>query len=343
MAKLTDSIGTFQTGDLVFTRYPPTSPQPIHVTVYLAPREGLGQSYVHAGASEVEIADVSTYADDKDSGGYLHAHPTDAGLRENVAEVAALFARTAKKTPYGSYPSSKDFQRMGSAPQSPHASRFTGMIRTASFNEIPFEFPALHRLLKWTQRAIEDAPLSENRGITCAAFVAACHQVARLRAFFDLTGTRHQPGKLRDCLHQLDTLVQTKVSLRQGLEVLGTDERTGKPIYRDQAYREHSNRALTQPGRGSLQDMSKRIDGGSLSGPIRTRLKKNAESPLPALEKIWLVIQTQMLGIHESMADLLENIIGPDFLFDAKYVSSPLLAQRVREAQGWNTTEYKDY
>lgn len=232
---------------------------------------------------------------------------------------------------------------MGSTPQSPHASRFTGMIRTGSFNDIPFEFPALQRLLKWTLRAIEEATFSENRGITCAAFVAACHQVARLRAFFDQTGTRYQPDRLRTCLNQLDTLVQTKASLREGLEVLGTDERTGKPIYRDQAYREHSNRRLTQTGRESFQEMSKQIDVKSLSDPIRTRLGKNAQAPLPALEKIWLVIQTQMLGIHESVADLLANIIGPDFLFDAKYVSSPLLAQRVRNAQGWNTTAYTQY
>jgi hypothetical protein len=211
MSKLTDSINTFVTGDLVFTRYPPTSPQPIHVTVFLEPRAGLGgRSYVHAGATQLEIADAATYKDDKDSGGYLHAHPTDNDLRARTAEVAQAFAQTVKRTPYGSYPSSKDFQRLNLAVQSPHASRLTGIVRTTSFAQIPFEFAALVRLLKWTLRAIDNAPLSGNRGITCAAFVSICHQAARMLLSFDDVGLTWQPEKIRTCLQTLNGLVDAK-------------------------------------------------------------------------------------------------------------------------------------
>lgn len=343
MAKLSDSIHTFKTGDLVFTRYPPKGPQPIHVTLFLEARTGLGRGYVHAGATHLEIADVATYADDKDAGGYLHAHPTDATVRANTTAVAQLFARTAKRTPYGSYPGSADFSRMNLTPKSPHASRFTGMIRTGSIGDIPFQFPALHRLLKWTLRAIEEATLSENRGITCAAFIAACHQVARMRAFLDETGVGYQPEKIRGCIQQLDALAETKASLREGLELLGTDPANNKPIYRDQAYRENSNRKLTEVGRKTLGELAKDVAWKDMDGTIVTRLKTGAVDPVSSMEKIWLVIQTRMLGIPEVSASLLETIIGNDFLFDAKYVSSPLLAERIRNAPGWNTTEYTHY
>lgn len=343
MARLTDSIHTFQTGDLVFTRYPPKGPQPIHVTLFLEARTGLGQGYVHAGATHLEIADVDTYADDRDSGGYLHAHPTDPVIRDNTTAVAQLFARTARRTPYGSYPSSVDFDRLELAVKSPHASRFTGMIRTGSIDDIPFQFPALRRLLKWTLRAIENATLSENRGITCAAFIAVCHQVARMRRFLEETGVGYQPDKIKACIQQLDALAETKASLREGLELLGTDPVNNKPIYRDQAYRENSNRKLTQAGRSTLGEMAKDVPWKALDKAIVDRLKTGSSSPLPNMEKIWLVIQTRMLGIPEVLANLLENIIGNDFLFDAKYVSSPLLAERIRNAPGWNTTEYTHY
>lgn len=343
MAKLTDSIHTFQTGDLVFTRYPPRGTQPIHVTLFLEARTGLGRSYVHAGATHLEIADAATYADDKGAGGYLHAHPADATVRANTAMVAQLFASTVKRTPYGSYPGRADFERMSLAPVSPHASRFTGMIRTGSIDEIHFEFPALRRLLKWTLRAIERSTLSENRGITCAAFIAVCHQVARMRAFLDETGVSYHPEKIRACIQKIDAMTETKAMLRKDLELLGSDPANGKPIYRDQAYRENSNRKLTEDGRGAMVNLAKNVAWGELDSTIVARLKPDAPIRLPYVEKVWLVIQTQMLDIPKVSARLLEDIIGSDFLFDAKYVSSPLLAERIRNAMGWNTTEYTNY
>src|SRR5690349_22277609 len=132
MAKLTDSMGTFRTGDLVFVRYPPRGTQPIHVTVFLEPEFGLGESYVHAGDAQLEIATHASYEEYREYGGYLHAHTTDAELRNRVAAVAALFARDAKRTPYGHYPNKDDVTRVnkGKAVESPRANRFGGMIGT---------------------------------------------------------------------------------------------------------------------------------------------------------------------------------------------------------------------
>lgn len=343
MAKFTDSIKTFKTGDLVFVRYPPRGVQPIHVTVFLEPEVGLGDSYVHAGATHLEIADISTYADDKDKGGYLHACTTNTDLRITVANVAALFAQTAVRTPYGSYPGTPDFQRLyqgKTPPQSPHASRFAGMIRTQDVAEIPFEFPALHRLLKWTYRAVTKTPLSMNRGITCAAFSAACHQVAGMRAFFEETGLSYKPELVRDCVSQLDTMVETKQALRKDLEVLGTSEQTKKPIYRDQAYREQSNRKLTTEGTDKLKDLvpSKKAWIAEVEKKLATTF-----ATLSGVERAWVIIQRQMLGIDLEMIRLLSGIIDPAFFFDAKYVSSPALAKALRGAGGWKTTEFTQY
>lgn len=340
MSKLTESINTFVTGDVVFTRYPPTSRQPIHVTIFLAARTGLGQSYVHAGAKYLEVAPAATYADDKGAGGYLHAHPTDDRLRARTADVAQRFAQTVPQTPYGAYPASADFQRLRLTVESPHASRFTGMVRTQSLAEIPFEFASLVRLLKWTLRSIAGEPLSKNRGITCAAFVASCHQVARTLIYFDSVGLTRQPEKIRTCLQQLNGLVASKASLRAALEKIGEyPQRGNKPIYRDQAYREHSNRNLTRDGRQALDSKRRDVDYTSLSDETRERVKRRAQSS--ELEGYWLVIQTKWLGIQEINTKPLQDILG-NFFFDAKYVSSPVLSRHVLTL-GWNTTVFDQY
>ena len=338
MAKLTNSVGTFQTGDLVFTRYPPKSPQPIHVTLFLDGTAG-GPRYVHAGATQLEIAAVGTYASDKDSGGYLHAHTTDTTLRTNAAAVAQLFAQTV--TPYGSYPGTKDFTRIGITPESPHASRFTGMIRTQTVGEIPFEFPALQRLLKWTLRAIRNEPLSEHRGITCAAFASICQQVARMRAYLEEAGVGYQPDKIESCLRELDKLVQKKADLRKSLELLATDPQTGKKIYRDQAYRENSNRDLTAQGRRTLQKAKKDVDWTALNDDMAKAVKRHA--PSAELEQFWLVIQTQHLEIHPALAEPIRKILNDGFFFDAKYVSSIALSKHIVTLPKWKTTEYTEY
>lgn len=337
MSKLTDSLATFATGDLVFTRYPPKGSQPIHVTLFLSPDAG----YVHAGATHVEISGVETYVDDKDSGGYLHAHTADADRREKTKDVARIFAETVKRTPYGSFPSSKDFESMSVAVRSPRASRFNGMIGTQTVQEIPFEFPALHRLLKWTLRAIRKAPLSENRGITCAAFISACHQVTAMRAFLEETGAAYQETVIEECNQKLDSLVRTKADLRKELEVIARPV-SGSPIYREQALAANSNRTLTVPGQAEIRTMGRKVKVAELSDHIAPRLT-NAQNPLSQLDKTWLVIQTRLLNIHESQAKLVSEILPGEFMFDAKYVSSMALARCIRASAGWRSTIYDAY
>jgi hypothetical protein len=342
MAALKQAIDGFHTGDMVFTRYPPKGVQPIHVTVFLEARDALQRSYVHAGAKELEVALATTYEDDKDGGGYLHATPTDATHREAVAEIARIFAQEVGRTPYGSYPGMDDFARMNIAPKSPHANRFTGMIRTTRIDDIPFDISALHRLLKWTYRALTRAPLSENRGITCAAFVAACHQIAHMRSFLQEVGVAYDVEKVGSCVAALDGMVQTKQSLRQGLELLGQDPQTHKSIYRDQAYRENSNRRLTTAGWQKLWEHNRDIQTDALPGEIQLRLQQLGPD-LQQIDRQWLIIQTRLLGIHESQTRLIEDVIGQGFLFDAKYVSSPVLANLVLGSRHWNTTRYDKY
>lgn len=349
MSKLSDSMGTFRTGDLVFVRYPPRGTQPIHVTVFLEPEFGLGESYVHAGDVALEIAARESYAEYREYGGYLHAHTTDTELRNRVATVAAIFARDARPAPYGHYPNKDDVARVngGRAVESPRANRFGGMIGTRQVDEIPFQFPALRRLLKWTLRAVEKAPLSESRGITCAAFSAACHQVAGMLAFFDETGLTWNPKQVRNCLTRLDELTVSKAELRAGLDRIGVDDTTGKTIYKGQALPANSNRTLTAQGRQTLSSLAvrqsddKRVAQDWLKEWMRSSNRRFED--LSVIERIWLVVQHEMLGIAPEQMKLLEAIVDPAFFFDAKYVSSPALARALVAAGGWRTTEYQQY
>lgn len=348
MAKLTDSIGTFQTGDLVFVRYPPKpGGQPIHVTVFLDASSRRGPGYLHAG-DQLEKDTLDHYADYQEHGGYLHVCTTDTELRAAVAEVAAIFAMDAPRTPYGSYPNSADVARIAGKPVvSPRASRFTGMIGTRDVSEIPFELPALVRLLKWTHRAITSAPLSEHRGITCAAFSAICHQVAGMRAFLEETGVAFKPATVLDAVRRLDTLTVSKEDLRKNLELIGRDDTTGKTVFKGQALPANSNRTLSDKGREEFKALTQTtVEGKSTMLPwvataLNTIGKKASE--LSAVERSWLVVQVQFLGISEYAVKPLSDIIHPDFFFDAKYVSSPALAAALRASGGWKSTEFTAY
>lgn len=353
MPEFAKSIAGFKTGDLVFVRYPPRGTQPIHVTVFLDGSSPHGSGYLHAGDRELERSAVDTYAEYKHYGGYLHACTTDAELRAAVAQVASIFTLDARKTPYGHYPNKDDVARMaGKAVESPRANRFGGMIGTRAVNEIPFEFPALHRLLKWTHRALVKAPLSEHRGITCAAFAAACHQVAGMRAFFIDTGLSFKPELVRDAVSQLDKLTVTKESLRSTLEKIGEDPKTGKTIYKGQALRANSNRVLSEDGKSQLA--GKVVDIVTREGaadkhvlqPWAREVQKalgitlNALSPV---ERAWAVVQYHWLRLPAVQMRLLSQIIDPAFHFDAKYVSSPALAAALVASGTWKTTEYTTY
>lgn len=347
MGEFVNAMGGFKTGDLVFVRYPPRGTQPIHVTVFLEPAFGLGSSYVHAGDG-LEISPQTTYADYAPYGGYLHACTTDGELRAKVAKVAALFARSAKRTPYGDYPNKDDVARIaGGTVASPRANRFGGMIGTTNVDQIPFEFPALHRLLKWTYRATQKAALSENRGITCAAFSAVCHQVVGMLDFFELTGLVYDAARVRDCISQLDKLTVTKAELRKDLEPIGLDDKTGKTFYKGQALPANSNRRLSDDGKKKLGGMAmKKVDDKAVPRDWVVECEKTigqAFTALSPVERAWLIVQHRYLEIPTDQVKLLSSIIDPDFFFDAKYVSSPALSKAMVDSKTWKATEYKTY
>lgn len=357
MAKFSDSIGTFQTGDLVFVRYPPRGTQPIHVTVFLDASAAKGAGYLHAGDKTLELSSLASYAEYKELGGYLHAHTANADLRQAVANVAATFTfDAARPTPYGHYPNKDLIAKVaGKAVESPRANRFGGMIGTRDVGEIPFDFPALNRLLKWTYRAIVKAPLSQNRGITCAAFAAACHQVAGMCSFMSDVGVTYKPELLRDAVAMLDKLAVRKDELRAKLELIGVDPANHRPIFKGQALRENSNRVLSKDGKALLNDKlfaKKTVEKEGEATEIvvlqpwadEARKAMGAKlTDLTPVERIWLYVQAELLKVSPYQMRLLSRIVDPAFFFDAKYVSSPALEKALRAAGGWKTTEYTEY
>lgn len=343
MANLTDVIDSFATGDLVFTHYPAKPPQPIHVTLYLAAKDAPstvgGNGFAHAGKTEVEIASVKDYAEYADGGGYLHCKNTDMDRQARAAAIAKIFATTTKATPYGAYPTSKD---VPPNTKSPNASRFTGMIKTESIVNLPFDFTALNRLLKWTLRAEKGSTLSANRGITCAAFVSLCHQVGEMRNYLHNNGALK---KLEDCVHKTNAMLETKATLRarKGLTVLipAHKSKTNKPIYRDQALRANSNRQLDPKKTDDMNSYEAEIKPEELY-EFNEDIQKG-KTPLSDIDKHWLYIQHAFLGISHYGASSLQEIIPPEFFFDAKYMNSLILVNFLPKAKGWKATEYKKY
>jgi hypothetical protein len=115
-------------------------------------------------------------------------------LGAEAAQAAKVWAadrtinnNTPTTTPYGSYPGAKE-----SATPKLRANRFSAMMQTPSIASIPLEAAGLVRLMKWTYRLTTRAPLSVNRGITCAAFSCACHQAAAMKLFLIEQGVLHK-------------------------------------------------------------------------------------------------------------------------------------------------------
>jgi hypothetical protein len=163
-----------------------------------------------------------------------------------------------------------------------------------------------------------------------------------MRAFLGEVGVTYNVEKIQSCVAALNGMVQTKQSLRQGLEVLCNDPMTKKTIYRDQAYRENSNRQLTTGGWQKLWEHNKGIRTDALPTEIQQRLQEIGPD-LQHVDRQWLIIQTKLLGIHESQTKLIKDVIGQGFMFDAKYVSSPVLANLVLNPLHWNATPYDKY
>jgi hypothetical protein len=337
--KLTDVMNTFNTGDVVFTRYPSKGLQPIHATLFLAPGTGIANpSYVHAGEDWLEISGVEKYKEDEDAGSYLRIE-TPAARRASTTAVALAFARNATRTPYGKLPLKDGF--VDGKTKSPTVSRFSGMIKTTDCAEIPFTFAALRRLLKWTMKFASGAPLSKNRGVTCAAFVSICHQVGGMKDFLSSFPVYHDAEKFKKVLQALDALAVTKAKLRENLEELQPAVKTPKTFHRGQALRENSNRELTVDGLATLKLQSKELRLDRLDESVLARLKDSTK-PVSEIDKLWVTIQTQYLEIPEASVQLLDQIMPAEFIFDAKYVSSMALSTRMA-ALGWHRTICEKY
>lgn len=344
MASFTDVVGTFETGDIVFVYYPPKGVQPIHVTIFLAAADAPpalgGAGFVHAGPAEVEVAPVAAYEQYRDGGGYMHSTHVNSARRGRLAGIAKTFAATARRTPYGSYPGSKDFQSLGPVPESPHANRFTGMMHTQNVGQLPFDATALLRLMKWTLRASKGETLSEKRGITCAAFATLCGQVGEMLDYLRTMGVEN---KLENCVNKMNNLFETKAELRErkNLETLIPSEKsqTGKPIYRDQAYRGNSNREMKVAITNKLNQTN--IDVQELES-FNNSIQAGVV-PLSGVDKFWILAQKNFLGLYPSVMQSVSDIIPPEFLLDAKYMNSRILVDHINGAGGWRQTVHKTY
>ena len=347
MTKLSDVLNTLQTGDVVVTYYPeapPPSRRLLHVTVILraAYSGGVGDCFAHSDNAANELH-RSPFTDYEAQSGFLVAQCVDRAQGQRAANAARVWTSTARKTPYGQSPQTSDLKTPDLKLRLA-ASRFVGMKDTGSLLEIPFESSALLRLLKWTLRLKDVAPLSENRGVTCAAFLAECHQAAAMLNHITIEGG----------LHKLDTafvgkvaaLFESKAALRERLNLESVELKDGATSGKDhafvgQAMRANSNRSL-KPNASDLVTSKQAV-------LTKQRAKYEAYdssgrdlSQIPEVEMLWVILQHE-LGIHPASMKPLEQIIPPDFLFDAKYVNSRLMTTILRNSLQWRTTPYDKY
>lgn len=337
MSKLSSAVNSFQTGDVVICYYPQVPKQTLHLTVFLEARDSpgaRGAGFVHASPTGVIFEKAGKFSD-YNVGGFLHARlASDEARRQSTAMMARTWATTAKLTPYGSSPTSKE---VGSTVSAPNANRFSGMRATQNLSEIPFDFTALARLLKWAHRASTATTLSEKRGITCAAFVAACHQTAGMLTYIRQAGAE---SRLQAAAQAVDRLLLTKLQVRtnKGLEVIIDKSKsvTGKPVYKGQALRENSNRTL---------DPNKATDINSFVANFSTDTRYGFEGTgAPSdIDKQWAYVQEELLGISEYSSVPISKVVPAEFLFDVKYINSPLLTNLIEQSGDWNRTVYTGY
>ena len=141
----------------------------------------------------------------------------------------------------------------------------------------------------------------------------------------------------------------TKESLREGRLAKFEQEADGKTTtyYQNQAWRENSNRALSDKGKLEVQDLlTYEKDGRRFAHAwLRDALKSLGVPDLNGfsqVEKVWLAVQCQMLGIDPYLVRRLSDIIDPTFFFDAKYVSSMALSA-IFPTGNWNSTPFTEY
>lgn|GEM_PF-5532834 len=321
----------------------------MHVTIpYCNHQGGFATDYVHAWTPHLELVPIANYRIFQGFGSFVRVQPVEATYARLLADVAHTFARTAIHTPYGSYPNKDDFKAAKIVTtERQNASRYDGMLaaidvqreEVAVLTELPFEFASLARLLKWTARYRQSQAFSERRGITCAAFAAACNQVARLSAY--LLENVYDRSRIVSVVEEVAKLMESKVALRNRKELAVAipkkAARGGKhDVFKAQALRGNSNRELTQSAREKLDDAWRSMEE-ALPETLRAAI---AES---ALERDWVVIMSEYLKIEPYAMQTLHQILG-EFYFDAKYISSPVLARYLMATPGaWTYTIYDKY
>ena len=144
---------------------------------------------------------------------YRHAR-RGGELAGEAAEAAKVWAsdrpiqnNTPTTTPYGSYPGAKEAQPR----QLPSQSVLRDDANRFGRNH-PAEAAGLVRLMKWTYRLHTRAPLSVNRGITCAAFSWACHQAAAMKLYLHGQGVLNKLNTAN--MGKIDGLLESKEVLQ---------------------------------------------------------------------------------------------------------------------------------
>jgi hypothetical protein len=347
MSALKDAVQGFKTGDLVITYLPRGGTRPMHVTIYLEPADSPSNThaFVHAAPDGVVIEGIEGW---REMPKYRHAR-RGGDLAGGAAEAAKVWAsdrtiqnNTPTTTPYGSYPGAKE-----SATPQLRANRFSAMMQTASFATIPLGAAGLVRLMKWTYRLSTRAPLSVNRGITCAAFSWACHQAAAMKLYLHGQGVLNKLDSAT--MGKIGGLLESKVALRARLILPEAQPKPGvvpkKPILIGAALQQNSNREMTERTRENLakmpENIAKKPDKALREYP---EFFPDQDSLTTATDTdlLWLGIQA-VLGIATYSAVRLDKVIPADFFYDAKYINSILLDELVRNSVDWATKDYDTY
>lgn len=325
MPSLKDAFNTFRTGDIIRTG--PSARR--HMTMFIKAAEGpAGQpGFVHASESVMFEKPASYYqANTNICEPYEYFECPDAPL----GKLAAQLGQGWIKTRYGSGP---DPVEQGSSQKAAVVSRFGGMVSTGALADIPFELAALLRVVKWVAKAERGALLSENRGTTCAAFVAACYQTAAMKRFLEeaellwniekgvelLGAAVESKGQARERrARELKPVIPAASQKTDKKGATATPTKPADPhLYQGYASREHANRRL-------LDD--------SWAGSINDQWKKFYRE------------FDKLSNYSESGRDPSKNIseiIPAPFFYDVKYINAPLLSESL--SGSWSHRTYDKF
>jgi len=319
MAKLSDDVESFKTGDIIITQRTEAA-RVFHTTMFLEARHSpLGvRSFVHAGSDVTEVRPATDYQNYTPPPHRRYTCPS-APVGVAVAEQAVSWAAVGRTTPYGDGPSSRTVAIGGGT----NSNRYSGMVTTAALTDIPFEISALMRVLKWVDRANSNRSLSVTRGITCCAFICASFQTAFMKKYLD--GNFVSAQKLREALAALTRELETKATVRArtNLAPLETNADKGdlpkgtKIGFVGQALRANSNRLVK--------------DGSVLSD-------------FASLDEQWQYIQTAYLGMKADAVHIrpLKDIIPKLVRYDVKYLNTKLFETALTN-NNWGHKHYEQY